>query len=272
MVFGYIEMEKKVEERIQNSAFEYLHNEDLFVLLGKTKKAVKVGIVSNGEINREVWLPKSQISFEKIDVDDFDEYDALANLSRSFVMKVNIPKWLARKDNLPREAYYITRRTFEELQKTARGEDSSDSNEKENNITRTENNQNNGIYHLLARKVALDPFELERYKDAGKFPMFLITNPDCKAWDESCGKLVGLKLNKMGKVYKMGDNLYVVEYSSSSDFYKPFNYDGEINGEEITKMDVRSLDADEVTEEMWVGHKNGKWSITKYWNIEEDYY
>ena len=272
MAFGYIEMKEKVDEKIRDSAFGYLYDENLFVLLGKTQKAVKVGVVSNGKISREVWLPKSQISFEKIDVNDFDEYDALAGIVKSFVMKINVPKWLARKNNLPREAYYITRKTFEELQKTAKGEDLDDSNEKEDNRTRTENNQNNGIYHLLARRVALDPFELERYKDAGKFPMFLITNPDCEAWDKSCGKLVGLKLNKMGKVYKIDDNLYVIEYNSSSDFYKPFDYDGEINGEEITKMDVRSLDADEVTEEMWAEYSNGKWNITKYWNVEEDYY
>ncbi len=114
---------------------------------------------------------------------------------------------------------------------------------------------------LLARIVNADYGELRSLFEGRRLLVWLIRDPNRNDWSDKAGKIVELKLEKIKRIEKLPNGMYVIDYNSSHSFYNEFATTDE-RGEEVTKLEVYGVDADEIGETMKIERVKGGWKLT----------
>ena len=227
----------------------------------ETEKAILLYVYNNYGNYRKVWLPKSQITVTPLRETGWKVLDD----DKTPAEIIKIPKWLAKKNGIPTSFMVIPDKTVKSLlreyNQMRKKEREYPSKRKTKNTPSKKASKKETTYRLLARLVALDPYEPETFYKKGKFPFWLLTDPDGEIWDRSKGRLVGLKPAQIGNIYKVGKNAYVVEYTSSSDFYAQF-VQSEEKGEPVEMLSVEGLDIDERTDEIRLTKTEKGWKLS----------
>jgi hypothetical protein len=253
-----------------------LLNEGLGTIYHETEKAVLVHVYDEYGNYRKVWLPKSQIKIQNPHQTGWKVLDD----DKTPAQLIQIPKWLAKKKGIntgliviPQKdmttlirSYNYVRTSKPEEEKRQkktrpkRGKRTLNNGYKKKSTPKTKASSKAKTYRLIAKLVALDPNEPLSFYERGKFPFWLLTDPNGGVWDREKGRLVGLKPAQIKSIHKIGKNTYVVEYLSSSDFYAQF-VQSEEKGEEVTKLKVEGLDIDELTDEIILTKTEEGWNL-----------
>ena len=244
-------------------ALDGMFSRGVAVKLAETKKAILIYIYPTG---KKVWIPKSVITFKTYENDILEEY-----LGR--ILAISIKKWFASKNGIKTFYPFFKLEEFNSLlEEIGRRpilveKPEKKKQAKKETVKEKKPRTNEKQHFLLCGKILLDSFEPKYWYERKKFPVWLFNTVECakknRVWDDRCGKLVGLKIEKLGRIFETKDKkFYVVEYFSNSPFYDGFVHVSEdAIGKELKTFILRGVDVDEDVSALILERGKNGWKV-----------